>query len=51
MIELIKLLGYIIIIVVFNEDQDLNVLKLKSIIFIYEFMFVCLIYWMFDMIK
>ncbi len=33
MIELIKPLGHITTIVAFNEDQDLNALKLKSITF------------------
>ncbi len=40
MIELIKPLGHITTIVAFNEDQDLNALKLKQAHLTYEF-YVC----------
>ncbi|MEZ2113821.1 zinc-binding dehydrogenase, partial [Staphylococcus aureus] len=51
MIELIKPLGHITTIVAFNEDQDLNALKLKSITFTHEFMFARPIHRTPDMIK
>ena len=51
MIELIKPLGHIATIVAFNEDQDLNALKLKSITFTHEFMFARPIHRTPDMIK
>ncbi|GJF59068.1 zinc-binding alcohol dehydrogenase family protein [Staphylococcus argenteus] len=51
LIQLVKPLGHITTIVAFNENQDLNALKSKSITFTHEFMFARPIHRTPDMIK
>lgn len=51
MIDLIRPRGHIATIVAFNEKQDLNLLKSKSISFSHEFMFARPVHQTRDMIK